>query len=129
GTLSSAQIPLSTLRRTPSNDVVLTLGLSGSGVRPTIYVSQPGVYPVEVQLVNTGTATSSFVTWLVVVDDSATMEHPLSVAFVLTAVASPMVLPDGSDDPRVVKEMSVGGRLDRVAGVVNSTTDFKYSLV
>ena len=131
GTLSTAQIPLSSLQRTGSDDVEVTLGLSGSGVRPTIYVSHPGVYPVEVQLVNTGKATRSFVTWLVVVDTDAdrAIEKPLSVAFVLAAVANPMVLPDGSDDPRVVKEMSRGGRLDKVAAVLGLTNGFRYSLV
>src|SRR5262249_40219849 len=77
----------------------------------------------------TGTATRPFVTWLVVVDTDHAIERPLAVAFVLAAVADPMVLPDGTDDPRVVKEMSAGGRLDKVALVVDSTAGFKYSLV
>ena len=33
-----------------------TFGLSGSDVRPTIGINRPGVYPVEVELVNTGVA-------------------------------------------------------------------------
>jgi hypothetical protein len=125
------QIRLSTLRKTRSNDVTITFGLSGSGVRPTIGISRAGVYPVEVQLVNTGTATGSFVTWLVVVNTDAgrAIETPLAVAFVLAAVADPMVLPNGAADPRIVKEMSAGGRLDSVAAVLNSTTGFRYSLV
>jgi hypothetical protein len=125
------QIPLSTLRRSASNNVDVAYGLPGSDTSPRIRISNPGVYPVEVQLVNTGTATRPFVTWLVVVDTDAdrAIEKPLSVGFVLAAVANPMVLPDGTDDPRVVKEMSAGGRLDKVAEVLNSTSHFKYSLV
>jgi len=125
------QIPLSTLPRTASDDVDVSFGMPGSGVRPSIRINRPGVYPVEVQLVNTGMATRPFVTWLVVVNTDAVppIDKPLSVAFVLAAVADPMVLPDGSDDPRVVKEMSGGGRLDKVAAVVNSTSHFRYSLV
>jgi hypothetical protein len=125
------QIRLSTLRRSRSNDVVISFGLPRSGVRPTIGISRSGVYPVEVQLVNTGTPTSSFVTWLVVVntDLDRAIDKPLNDAFVLAAVADPMVLPNGADDPRVVKEMSAGGRLDRVAAVLSTTPGFRYSLV
>jgi hypothetical protein len=124
-------IRLSTLRRTPANDVIVTFGLSGSEVQPTIGISRPGVYPVEVQLVNTGTVTRRFVSWLVVVDTDGAraIDKPLSVGLVLAAVADPMVLPNGDDDPRVVKEMSRGGRLDRVAAVLSSTRGFRYSLV
>lgn len=132
GTLYYSQpIPLAPLRRTPSNDVVITFGLPGSDARPQIGISHPGVYPVEVQLVNTGKPTRSFVTWLVVVDTDAdrAIDKPLSVAFVLAAVADPMVLPNGQDDPRVVKAMSHGGRLDKVAAVLSLTSGFRYSLV
>ena len=122
-------IRLSTLRRTPSNDVIVAFGLSGSRTHPTIGISHPGVYPVEVQLVNTGTPTRRFVTWLVVVDTGRTVDKPLSVAFVLAAVADPMVLPNGENDPRVEKEMSLGGRLDKVAAVLSATPGFRYSLV
>ena len=43
--------------------------------QPLLRISQPGVYPVEVQLVNTGVASGSFVTWLVAVDTSS--PHPV----------------------------------------------------
>jgi hypothetical protein len=125
------QIRLATLPRIGPNDVAVTYGLTGSDVRPTIGISHPGVYPVEVQLVNTGTATKAFVTWLVVVDTGAAraIDKPLSVAFVLAAVADPMVLPNGADDPRVEKEMSAGGRLDKVAALLGPASGFRYSLV
>ena len=124
-------IRLSTLRRTPSNDVVVTFGLGRSAAPPNLDVRRPGVYPVQVQLGNTGVVTRSFITWLVVVDTDAerAIDKPLSVALVLAAVAGPMVLPDGKNDPRVVKEMSAGGRLDKVAAVLSLTPGFRYSLV
>ena len=59
---------------------------------PTIGINRPGVYPVEVQLVNTGVASGSFVTWLVAVDTSSPkpIDKKLSVAFVWPAVADPI---------------------------------------
>jgi len=132
GTLSVPdQIRVSTLPRDGAGNLAVVFGLSGSGVRPTIGVTQPGVYPVEVQLVNTGTATQSFVTWLVVVDTHSgqPIDKRLSVSLILSAVSDPIVLPDGSDDPKVAAEMKPGGRLDKVAVVLGHTAGFHLSLV
>ena len=96
------KIAVSSLRPDAKNNVSIAFGLSGSGVQPTIGINRPGVYPVEVELVNTGVASGSFVTWLVAVDTRSPqpIDKKLSVAFVLSAVADPMTRPDGSDDPR-----------------------------
>ena len=125
------QIRLASLPRDTHRDVSIVFGLSGSAVRPTIRIGRPGVYPVEVQLVNTGVASRSFVTWLVVVDTSTPkpIEKKLSVAFVFQAVADPIALPDGSDDPAVVAEMKRGGRLDKIAAFLAHTSGFRASLV
>jgi Family of unknown function (DUF6049) len=132
GTLSVPnQIRLAALQRDSRGDVSVSFGLSGSDVRPAIGINRPGVYPVEVQLVNTGAATQSFVTWLVVVDTRSDepIDKRLSVAFVWPAVADPIALPDGSDDPKVVAEMKPGGRLDKIATLLARSPRLAVSLV
>ena len=99
------QISVASLPPDAHGDVSIAFGLSGSGVRPTIGISRPGVYPVEVQLVNTGVASGSFVTWLVVVDTSAPeTDREEALGRVRRSRPSPIrsPLPDGSDDPKVV---------------------------
>jgi hypothetical protein len=125
------QISVASLHPDPHRNVSIVFGLPRSGVSPTIVINHPGVYPVEVQLVNTGVASGSFVTWLVAVDTSTPkpIEKKLSVAFVFQAVADPIALPDGSDDPAVVAEMKRGGRLDKIAAFLAHTSGFRASLV
>jgi Family of unknown function (DUF6049) len=125
------QISVASLHPDAHDDISIVFGLSGSGVRPTIGIGRQGVYPVEVQLVNTGVASGSFVTWLVAVDTGASkpIEKKLSVALVFQAVADPIALPDGSDDPAVVAEMRRGGRLDQVATLLAHTSGLRTSLV
>jgi hypothetical protein len=124
-------ISLSTLEPDARGNVSIVFGLPGSGTQPLLRITRPGVYPVKVQLVNTGVASGSFVTWLVAVDGATPrpIEKKLSVAFVWQAVTDPIVLPDGSDDPRVVAQMAPGGRLDRIANFLAHTTGFRMSLV
>ncbi|MDQ1382735.1 MAG: hypothetical protein QOG65_114 [Actinomycetota bacterium] len=125
------QISVASLQPDRQGNVSITFGLSNSGVQPTIGINHTGVYPVEVQLVNTGVASASFVTWLVVVDSRAErpIEKKLSVAFVLPAVADPIKLPDGTDDPKVVAEMRSGGRLDQISQLLARAKDLRISVV
>jgi hypothetical protein len=125
------QISAASLEPDAHGDVSIEFGLPGSGVRPTIGITRPGVYPVEVQLVNTGVASGSFVTWLVVVDTRSgqPIDKRLSVAFVWPAVADPIALPDGSDDPNVVAQMKPGGRLDKIATLLAHSPGLSVSLV
>jgi hypothetical protein len=113
-------VPVSSLGHDTHGNVTMTFGLSGSTVTPTLGISEPGVYPVEVALTNTGAPAKSFVTWLVTVDTSSSpaIEHRLLVSWILPLVAPPMVMPDGSNDPFVTQQMTRGGRLDRVATVL-----------
>ncbi len=122
------KIAVSSLLPDAKNNVSIVFGLSGSDTRPTIGITRPGVYPVKVELVNTGIASGSFVTWLVAVDTRSPFDKKLSVAFVLSAVADPMKLPDGSDDPRVVAQLKPGGRLDKIANLLSRTDGFRFSL-
>jgi hypothetical protein len=125
------QISVASLQPDAHGNVSITFGLSNSGVQPTLGIGHTGVYPVEVQLVNTGVASASFITWLVVVDSRAErpIEKKLSVAFVLPAVANPIKLPEGTDDPKVVAEMRSGGRLDQISQVLARAKDLRISLV
>ena len=124
------KIFVSSLLPDAKNNVSITFGLDGSDWRPRIGINRPGVYPVKVELVNTGAASGSFVTWLVAVDTSApkAIDKKLSVAFVLASIADPMRLPDGSDDPKVVAQLKPGGRLDKIANLLSRTEGFRFSL-
>jgi hypothetical protein len=124
-------IPVSSLLRNKHGDVAVVLGLSGSNVEPTIGVRQPGVYPVEVSLTNTGHPTTPFVTWMVAVDTSASppISKQLMVTWVLPIVAPPMTLPDGTVDPTVAKQMQAHGRLTRIAQVLDHANGVPLSLM
>ena len=123
-------ISVASLHPDRHDDVSIVFGLPGSGTRPTIFINRPGVYPVEVQLVNTGVASGSFVSWLVAVDAAASkpIEKKLAVSLVWQVVANPIALPDGSDDPKVVAEMKTGGRLDRIATLLARSSGVRVSL-
>jgi hypothetical protein len=124
------QISVASLHPDRRGDVSIEFGLPGSGIRPTIAINRPGVYPVEVQLVNTGVPSGSFVTWLVAVDTGASkpIEEKLSVSLIWQAIADPIALPDGTDDPSVVAEMKPGGRLDRIATLLARASGLRVSL-
>jgi Family of unknown function (DUF6049) len=110
-------------------NLVVTLGLAGSHAGTTIGIADPGVYPVEVSLTNTGVATGSFITWLVVVSNSERpVDEPLMVSSIWPVTAPPARLPDGSVDPAVVEQMSRGGRLDRIATLLRRTAGTPISL-
>jgi hypothetical protein len=126
GILDTNRIPLSSLPRFGGN-VAVSFGLPGSNVQPSLAISRPGVYPVQVSLVDTGSATGSFVTWLVVVDTSTPhpVDEPLMVSAILPLTAPPATLPDGTPDPGVVSQMKPGGRLDRIATLLARATKGK----
>jgi hypothetical protein len=123
-------ISIGSLLPDAKGNVSITFGLQGSRVRPSIGIRQPGVYPVVVQLVNTGVASGSFVTWLVVVDTSSStpIDKKLSVAFVVPAVTNPIVLPTGGDDPTVVASMKTNGRMDKIAALLARYPGLRFSL-
>jgi hypothetical protein len=124
------KIPVSSLSPDANDNVTIVFGLAGSDARQTIGITRPGVYPVKVELVNTGAASGSFVTWLVAVDTRSEkpIDKPLGVAFVFQAIADPMTLPDGSDDPKVVAQLKPGGRLDKIANLLAQTKGLRFSL-
>ncbi len=113
------RIPVSSLQKLGGN-VAVSFGLPGSNAQPTLGINRPGVYPVQVSLVDTGIATGSFVTWLVVVDTTTShpVDKPLMVSTIVPVTAAPTVLPDGTADPTVVAQMQPGGRLDRISTVL-----------
>jgi hypothetical protein len=123
-------MPVASLGRIGEN-LAVNIGLAGSNQDvPTVAIRQPGEYPVEVSLTNTGTPTSSFTTWLVVVDASdAPIAKPLMVSFIWQLVANPATMPDGSVDPAVSSQMRPNGRLDRIADVLDDAEGLPFSLV
>ena len=113
-------IPIASLHPDRRHDVQVTFGLPGSGLTPTLGIRQPGVYPVEVSLTNTGKPTGSFVTWLVTVADSAKpVDEKLSVALLFQAVADPSTQPLGVPEPDVAVQVKPGGRLDKIASTLD----------
>jgi len=130
--LTPDPIPVASLHPDAHHDVTVAFGLPGSDVRPLLNVRRSGgVYPVAVQLTNTGTPSGAFVTWLVVVDTSTPhpVADPLAVSFVWPMVAPPARIPDGSLDASVTAQMQPGGRLDRIATVFARAGSFPYSVV
>jgi hypothetical protein len=125
-------IPVALIPRWTDGSLAITLGLSGSQTEPSIGVSRAGVYPVEVSLTNTGTPTSSFVTWLVVVPaGEQPVDEPLMLASIWQVVANPARrdangTPDG---PEFLAQIQRGGRLDRIASLLDESGRFPASLV
>jgi hypothetical protein len=117
--------PVASLPRLGGN-LVVGFGLRGSDQLPRVGVGDPGAYPLEVSLTNTGAPTSSFLTWLVVAEP---LEKPLLVSWVWQLVADPGTLPDGRVDPAVAAEMEPGGRLDRIATLLARSGNFPVSLL
>ncbi|HET9730369.1 MAG TPA: hypothetical protein VFR41_13140, partial [Acidimicrobiia bacterium] len=124
-------IPIATLPRDRRGNVTVTFGLSGSNVRPTISVRRPGVFPIEVGIVNAGSPTGTFVTWLVTVDANAAqpVAEPLRVAWLWQLVSDPATQPSGADDPAVTAELRTHGRLDRIAGLLSRASGVPISLL
>ncbi len=123
-------IPVAQLPPFGSGNVAVSLGLPGSNAAHTIGISRQGVYPLEVSLTNTGTATSPFITWIVVVNDAAQpVPEPLRVAWIWQLSAPPATLPNGTIDPAVAAQMRAGGRLDRIATLLGHNGRGPISLV
>jgi hypothetical protein len=122
-------IPVSSLGRLGGN-LAVTLGLPGSDAEHTINIRNSGVYPMEVSLLNTGTPTSPFITWIVVTANAdEPIPEPLRVAMIWQLSAPPATLPDGSNDPAVVAAMQPSGRLDHIATVLDRHGRTPVSLV
>jgi hypothetical protein len=95
---------------------------------------EPGVYPIEVQLLDEaeGDVLSSFVLPVTVVPPGLGGTPPvgerLRVAWVWPLVADPAELPDGTFDPDVVADFGVDGRLGRQAQAVASASGVPLTL-
>ncbi len=91
-----------------------------------------GVYPLTVELLADGRVADQFVTWLVYVDGAGRDEkvaNPLSFVWVWSVVAPPARLADGvTPDTNVLAEMLPGGRLDRIASLLDRATDAEIPL-
>lgn len=97
----------------------VAFGLSGSGSERAVAVTDPGVYPIEVRVVDAGRDRTAFVTWMVVVDpDRSTDAQPLRVSWIWPLVTGPVERGDRTEDASALAEMRRGGRLDRIAAVL-----------
>jgi hypothetical protein len=128
GRLDNERFPLPSLLRDGDGVTTLTFGLSGSATSPTLGISRPGVYPLEVMLEGDVTF-EQFVTWIVAVDgDADARPEPVHLATIWPVETDPARDLDGELDPVAVEEFSPGGRLDRIAQLLDDAGDFPVTL-
>lgn len=136
GTIDSVQVPVAALPVTADGRLLLTLGLEptdGSGSGDRIPVRQPGVYPLEISLVDSsGTPVNGFVSHLVAVTPTPpgtpAIGEPLRVAWIWPMVAPPAFEADGRADPTVVDQLAPDGRIGSIAGTLAGTSGVALTL-
>jgi hypothetical protein len=126
--------PFSTLGVTRRGGFGIAFGLSGSGSERAVAVDEPGVYPIEVRVVDAGEDRTPFVTWMVVVDPERTKDvQPLRVSWIWPLIASPVGAGPGESagpgaSERALGEMQPGGRLDRIATALTRAGRFPLTV-
>jgi hypothetical protein len=129
GTLSRLTFPLADARLNRRDQFLVGFGLSGSDVQPQVGIDSPGVYPVEVGVIGTEADHTTFVTWMVVIDEEmASGSQPLRVSWIWQLGSPPLELPDGDLDPERLEAMKPGGRLDKLAKLLARAGDFPLTL-
>ncbi|MGH9027982.1 MAG: hypothetical protein ACRDWD_18010, partial [Acidimicrobiia bacterium] len=133
--LARNAVDYGSLPAAPDGGRILFLGLQ-SPSEPAdgrLPVEEPGVYPMELTLIDAGEATlDSFVTYLVVLEPGTAQQpvvaEQLRVAWVWPLQAAPALLPDGTPDPAVVEELRPSGRIGRQARVLAANPDVSVTL-
>ena len=121
--------PLSSLGVNKRGNFGVAFGLSGSGAERAVAVDKPGVYPVEVRVIDAGDDRTTFVTWMVVVDpDNIEGMQPLRVSWIWQLVTGPLQGADGTANASVLAEIQRGGRLDRIATLLTRARDFPVTV-
>ena len=120
--------PVSTLQLNRHDNFLVGFGLSGSGAAQTVGIDSAGVYPIEVGIVGGALDRGTFVTWMVVVDQSNTASEPLRVSWIWQLQTGPLEQPDGAIDPSAIAAMGPGGRLDRIATLLTRAQSFPLTL-
>jgi hypothetical protein len=111
--------PFSTLDVNKAGAFGIVFGLSGSGAERAVAIEDPGVYPIEVRVVDAGEDRTTFVTWMVVVDpDQDEDMQPLRLSWIWPLVAGPVDRANHGEDSATLDMMRRGGRLDRIATVL-----------
>jgi hypothetical protein len=128
-TVSQLAFPFTALALNARHNFLVGFGLSGSGAPRSMGIDSPGVYPVEVGVVDaSATIHGTFVTWMVVVDPSDTASQPLRVSWIWQLTTKPLTQPDGAADPTGVDAMRPGGRLDQIATLLTRARSFPLTL-
>ncbi len=136
---SVVSFPVEQLQPGGTDTFVLSLGVQDPAAPPDpsrllLRRAEPGVYPVEVQLLGAaeGDVLSSFVLPVTVVPPgpggTPAVGERLRVAWVWPLVADPAVLPDGTFDPDVVAGFAFDGRLGRQAQALASASGVPLTL-
>ena len=93
GTRAALTFRFSSTHLDAHHNFPVAFGLSGSAMARSVGIDSPGVYPIEVGLVDTKVAHSTFVTWMVVVDpEQARGSQPLRVSWIWQLGARPFEL-------------------------------------
>ena len=121
--------PLSSLGVNQHGAFGIAFGLTGSASERAVAVDQPGVYPVEVGVVDAGPDRPKFVTWMVVVNpDNTAGAEPLRVSWIWQLVTGPLLGADGTVNKSSLADMERGGRLDRFATLLTRAARFPLTV-
>ena len=120
---------LSSVQLDRHDNFLIGFGLTGSDAPRHIGLESPGVYPVEIGIVDSGTDRGAFLTWMVVVDqDAARASQPLRFSWIWRLETPPVELPSGAIDPAALPPLRPGGRLDHIATLLQRAGDFPLTL-
>jgi len=129
GVRARLTFPFSSLGVNKKGDFGVSFGLSGSGEQRAVAVDEPGVYPIEVRVVDGGADRTTFVTWMVVVDpDRARGTEPLRVSWIWQLVTGPVQRADRTVNEAALAAMQPGGRLDAIATLLSRARRFPLTV-
>ena len=134
GTIDTVEVPVASLPSTGAARI-LTLGLQSPAASGAdrVPVQQPGVYPLEISLVDaSGARIDSFISHLVAVTPTApgtpAIGEPLRVAWVWPMVAAPAFDEQRQADPAVVDQLAPEGRIGSIAGALPQSAGVPITL-
>lgn len=136
--IDQVEIALAPLTPDAGGARVVTIGLEPTQREAgRLALRRPGVYPLEVEILDGATEDSegtSFTTFAVVTGATSAglpepLASPLGVAWVWPFAEGPVLLPDGTRDPSVLRSFQPDGRLGRQANALARAGDVPLTLV
>jgi hypothetical protein len=128
-TISRLTFPMSSMQINGRNEFLVGFGLLGSGAARIVGIDGAGVFPIEVRIDDGAKERSTFVTWMVVVDQSANRSmEPLRVSMLWQLETAPLERPNGDTGTAALAELAPGGRLDHIATLLARAGNFPLNL-